>query len=211
MQIMLGVLFVIVSILLIIVVLLQKGRGGGLGGAFGGIGSTAFGTRVGDVLTWVTIVLTGLFLLLAVGTTLLFRETRKVDPVVLTPAQGVIDRTVDVTMRTNTKGAKIYYTLDAAEPSETSTLYQGPVKVAPGTVVKARAYLPGAIPSDETLGNYIKQEEPLTSQPEAGLTSRPAGVAASAPAVSAPAAATAPTAGAASAPTSAPAAPVSGG
>ena len=69
----LGTLFIVVCILLILVVLLQKGRGGGLGAAFGGAGSSAFGTRTGDVLTWVTIVLTGLFLLLAIGTTMLYR------------------------------------------------------------------------------------------------------------------------------------------
>ena len=54
-----------ICVLLIVVVLLPKGRGGGLGAAFGGLGSSAFGTRVGDVFTWVTIVLTALFLVLA--------------------------------------------------------------------------------------------------------------------------------------------------
>ena len=66
-------LFILVSILLVMVVLLQKGRGGGLGAAFGGGSGSAFGTRTGDVFTWVTIVLTALFLLLAVGTMLAYR------------------------------------------------------------------------------------------------------------------------------------------
>ena len=61
----LAVLFVMVCVLLIIVVLLQKGKGQGLSGAFGGMGQSAFGTRVGDVFTWITIVLAGVFLLLA--------------------------------------------------------------------------------------------------------------------------------------------------
>ena len=75
MTIFLGMLFVLVCVLLIIVVLLQKGRGGGLSGAFGGGGgSSAFGTRTGDVFTWVTIVLVALFLLLAIVTTLVWRE-----------------------------------------------------------------------------------------------------------------------------------------
>ena len=56
MAIFLATLFVLVCILLIVVILLQKGRGGGLGAAFGGLGSSAFGTRTGDVFTWVTIV-----------------------------------------------------------------------------------------------------------------------------------------------------------
>ena len=64
MEIFLFTLFVITCVLLILVVLLQKGRGGGLGAALGGTGGSAFGTRTGDVLTWVTIVLTSLFLIL---------------------------------------------------------------------------------------------------------------------------------------------------
>lgn len=60
-------LFVLICVLLIIVVLLQKGRGGGLSGAFGagGGGHSAFGAKTGDVFTWVTIVLTFAFVLMA--------------------------------------------------------------------------------------------------------------------------------------------------
>ncbi len=57
------VLFILSCILLICVVLLQKGRGGGLSSAFGGaMGSSPFGTKTGDVFTWITVVLSGLFL-----------------------------------------------------------------------------------------------------------------------------------------------------
>lgn len=64
METILFVLFVLVCILLICVILLQKGRGGGLSGAFGGTGGhTAFGTRTGDMFTWVTVVLVGLFVI----------------------------------------------------------------------------------------------------------------------------------------------------
>jgi preprotein translocase subunit SecG len=49
------------------VVLMQKGRGGGLSGAFaGGMASGLLGSKTGDFLTWVTIVLVSIFLLLAV-------------------------------------------------------------------------------------------------------------------------------------------------
>jgi preprotein translocase subunit SecG len=54
---------VIICILLMIVILLQKGRGGGIGAAFGGGGHSAFGTKTGDVFTWVTVVLAMLYLL----------------------------------------------------------------------------------------------------------------------------------------------------
>ena len=60
-------LFVLTCIVLILIILIQKGRGGGLSSAFGGGGSGGvLGTKTGDFLTWVTISLVGLFLLLAV-------------------------------------------------------------------------------------------------------------------------------------------------
>ena len=62
------VVFAVVCVLLIILVLLQKGRGGGLSAAFGGAGGqSAFGSKTGDVFTWVTIVAAGVFLLLAIA------------------------------------------------------------------------------------------------------------------------------------------------
>lgn len=61
------VLFVVCAVALILVVLIQKGRGGGLGGLFGGgAAGGLLGSKTGDFLTWVTIVLVGLFLVLAV-------------------------------------------------------------------------------------------------------------------------------------------------
>jgi preprotein translocase subunit SecG len=50
------VALILLSAFLIIVILLQKGKGGGLAGAFGGAGgSSAFGSRAGDTFTRVTI------------------------------------------------------------------------------------------------------------------------------------------------------------
>ena len=60
-------LFVLIAVILILLVLIQKGRGGGLASAFGGAGgNTAFGSKTGDVLTWATSIVFGVFLLLAV-------------------------------------------------------------------------------------------------------------------------------------------------
>lgn len=51
-----NVLMVLTSLFLICLVLIQRGKGGGLAGAFGGAGgSSAFGTKAGDVFTRVTI------------------------------------------------------------------------------------------------------------------------------------------------------------
>ena len=66
-QFLVAFMFSVVCALLILVVLLQKGRGGGLSGAFGGVGGhSAFGAKTGDVFTWVTVALTGMFILMAV-------------------------------------------------------------------------------------------------------------------------------------------------
>jgi preprotein translocase subunit SecG len=62
-----AVLFVTCCISLVLMILIQKGRGGGLSGAFGGAmaGGGVLGSKTGDFLTWVTIGLVGLFLTLA--------------------------------------------------------------------------------------------------------------------------------------------------
>jgi len=59
-------IFLICSVVLVLVILVQKGRGGGLGAAFGGGAGSVLGTKTGDFLTWLTVILVGLFLTLAV-------------------------------------------------------------------------------------------------------------------------------------------------
>ena len=147
MEIFLATLFVVICLLLIFVVLLQKGRGGGLGAALGGAASSAFGTRTGDVFTWVTIVLTALFLLLAIGTTLTFRpEKGRVPMPTFRPEAGPITEEKRVTIRVSgDKGnTKIYYTTDKSEPTERSKPYlKVAVRIKPGMTLKAIAYRPG--------------------------------------------------------------------
>lgn len=62
-----AVLFVLSCVLLVLIILVQKGRGGGLSAAFGGgMASGILGSKTGDFLTWVTIVAVSVFLTLAV-------------------------------------------------------------------------------------------------------------------------------------------------
>ena len=50
-----GVLIVL-SLIMVFIILIQRGKGGGLAGAFGGAGgSSAFGSRAGDAFTKVTL------------------------------------------------------------------------------------------------------------------------------------------------------------
>ncbi len=94
-------LFVIVCIFLILVILIQKPRGGGLTGAFGGAGGNAasvFGSKTGDVLTWFTVICFALFIGLAMALTWTAKPTRVnvITPVVAPPAPtGAGDGTVD--------------------------------------------------------------------------------------------------------------------
>ena len=75
-----AVLFVICCVSLVLIILIQKGRGGGLSGAFGGaMASGILGSKTGDFLTWVTIVLVGVFLLLAVVMAKFYRPSAASD------------------------------------------------------------------------------------------------------------------------------------
>ncbi|MHC4985192.1 MAG: preprotein translocase subunit SecG, partial [Planctomycetota bacterium] len=137
----LATIFFIVCALLILLVLLQKGRGGGLGAAFGGAGSSAFGTRTGDVFTWVTIVLVAMFLLLAIVSSVAFRPPPmwvaqpRFEP--RPPGNIGVENKVKITCET--KGTSIYYTVVGTVPDEDSIPYKDGVSVPvqPGQVLKA--------------------------------------------------------------------------
>lgn len=63
----LGLFLVLSSLFLILLVLIQRGRGGGLAGAFGGAGGqSAFGTKAGDVFTKITIGVAAFWILLCI-------------------------------------------------------------------------------------------------------------------------------------------------
>src|SRR5437763_12224797 len=84
------ILFVIICLFLMLLVLIQKGRGGGLASAFGGAGgNTAFGSKTGDVLTWATSVVFGVFILLAVAANLFATQVHNKRSAAPAPAAAV--------------------------------------------------------------------------------------------------------------------------
>jgi preprotein translocase subunit SecG len=71
----LNTLTVVVCVFLICLILIQRGKGGGLAGAFGGVGgSSAFGTKSGDVFTKVTIVVASIWIVLSMLMVILYNQ-----------------------------------------------------------------------------------------------------------------------------------------
>jgi len=61
------ILLLVTAVFLIMLILIQRGRGGGLAGAFGGMGGqSAFGTKAGDVFTKITIYVAFFWIVLCV-------------------------------------------------------------------------------------------------------------------------------------------------
>ena len=70
-----GPLILLTSVFLILVVLVQRGRGGGLTGALGGAGGqSAFGAKAGDVFTKITVVVASFWILLCILATMSLQD-----------------------------------------------------------------------------------------------------------------------------------------
>ncbi len=65
----LGIAMGVMAAFLILLILVQRGRGGGLTGALGGMGGqSAFGTKAGDVFTRVTMIAASIWIILCIAT-----------------------------------------------------------------------------------------------------------------------------------------------
>jgi preprotein translocase subunit SecG len=77
----LNVLILLTGLFLILLVLIQRGKGGGLSGAFGGAGgSSAFGSRAGDTFTRITIYVAAFWLVLIMVTIRAVQPRQDVPP-----------------------------------------------------------------------------------------------------------------------------------
>ena len=52
-------------------------------------------------------------------------------------------------------GSRIYYTLDSSDPSESSTLYSGPIQISSSTILRTRVYRDGFMPSFIDTQSYL--------------------------------------------------------
>ena len=69
--------------------------------------------------------------------------------------RGFFTAAFPVTITTSTVGAEIRYTTDSSEPSLSSTLYTAPLNISTTTVLRARAFKSGLVPSNTDTQSYI--------------------------------------------------------
>ncbi len=82
-------------------------------------------------------------------------DRARVEAPVFTPAGGRYLQSQNVTLATETEGAKIYYTIDGSTPSKMSMLYSAPIRVGEGDVtIKAIAVKDGMKDSDFVSASY---------------------------------------------------------
>ena len=71
------VLLFLSAVFLILLVLVQRGKGGGLAGALGGMGGqSAFGAKAGDLFTKVTVVVAFFWIVLCIATVAMTKDPK---------------------------------------------------------------------------------------------------------------------------------------
>ena len=73
---------------------------------------------------------------------------------VATPGAGAVASGTEVVLTSDTKGAKILYTLDGTTPSMSSAVYTGPIAVTAAVTIKAIAVAEGHDPSSVLTAAY---------------------------------------------------------
>lgn len=120
-------LLMITGVLLMFIVLLQRGRGGGLAGAFGGAGGqSAFGTRAGDVFTKITVGLAVVWVVLAGLSGFALRADAK------SKYRGESPETPEVKAKDDSKEKSATRKPEAETSSEEKTDEKGSTETKPG-------------------------------------------------------------------------------
>jgi len=166
----LAALITFTCFLLMVVILLQKGRGGGLAGAFGGAGgSSAFGAKTGDVFTWITVIGAGVFVVLTVMGNFAFDQSATTKPptVELLPLDGATPGDAGEEQSPPASGIKAeLITTDPVTGESKSTIVPAdgvPVN-APAAKPADDASAPATPPADE---GAVKPEPKAEETPEA--------------------------------------------
>lgn len=128
--------FIVVSVALVLIILVQRPQGGGLAAAFGGSSGggtdTAFGGRTGDVLTITTVGAFVLYLAVAIGLNVIsnLRVQGALNPPAVPEAEEkAVEGTVTDTPATGPAGIQ-----PASVPGPTDTPATGPAGIQPSEV-----------------------------------------------------------------------------
>jgi hypothetical protein len=84
---------------------------------------------------------------------------------VITPNGGSFTSSASVTIQTATSGAAIYYTTNGSTPTQSSTLYAGPISIASTTVIKTKAFKNGYNASAEASASFTITPAPTVATP----------------------------------------------
>lgn len=178
-------LLCVTALFLILLVLVQRGRGGGLAGAFGGMGGqSAFGTKAGDLFTRVTIGVAAFWIILcAASVKLLGTSTNRLSPSLgrtsssapanpesekgLTPPEG--------TKGTPAETAGATGTTPAGEKATTSAESSAPAASSAPATPPAATPVPAEPPdTPQSTGSAPATAPPVTAPPPAPAAGAPA-------------------------------------
>ncbi|MBI4606645.1 MAG: CotH kinase family protein [Planctomycetes bacterium] len=77
------------------------------------------------------------------------------DPPELSRPEGTFAESFSLTLTASSPTAAIRYTLDRSVPTEGSKLYDGPIAIAASTMVRAKVFDPGLVPSPTVTRTYL--------------------------------------------------------
>ena len=152
----LGFMLVVTSLFLILLVLIQRGRGGGLAGALGGMGGqSAFGTKAGDMFTRITVGVAAFWIVLCILSINVLSRQR---PLLRQNLGGAAPQAVDASSETNADPSEppIPDTPESTDPAVPA----GSSPVAPeesSTTPPAESPAPAAQSSSETVPDAPKE------------------------------------------------------
>lgn len=175
-----GFTIFVLSSFLVLLVLVQRGRGGGLTGALGGPGGqSAFGTKAGDLFTRITVGVAAAWILLCATAVFMLRgralpETGGVDrPVVTAPATtGASGSDTSALPNSDLLGPGANALSPAATPAPSDAATPtAPAPTATGTAAPA-AETPA--PAAETPAPAVETPTPAAATPAAAAETPPA-------------------------------------
>jgi preprotein translocase subunit SecG len=154
-------LLLLTSAFLILLVLIQRGRGGGLAGAFGGLGGqSAFGTKAGDLFTRITIGVAAFWIVLCAVSVKLLNESSPLAPNlggnVSTGPSGSAPKGAETVpgaaggaKATETKSDDTKGAATTTEAGKTDDAKAAPAETAPATTPPAAATPEAAAPATD--------------------------------------------------------------